>query len=47
MMFIETMLVGKDTIQRALPDSYIESVDDGLNTLFIHEDFYKGPLRIN
>ena len=47
MMFIETMLVGKDNIQRALPDSYIESADDGLNTLFIHEDFYKGPLRIN
>lgn len=44
-MFIETMITGKENVTDALPDEYIEAISDGLNTLYVHEDFYK-PLRI-
>ena len=46
LMFIETYHTGKDPVTHALPDEYIEAVTDGLNTLYIHEDFYKGPVRL-
>jgi hypothetical protein len=44
-MFIETMIIGREVVTNALPDEYIESITDGLNTLYVHEDFYK-PFRI-
>ena len=43
-MFIETMHTGRDAITNVLPIEYIEAVTDGLNTLYVHEDFYKGPI---
>ena len=44
-MFIETMIIGREVVTNALPNEYIESITDGLNTLYVHEDFYK-PFRI-
>lgn len=44
-MFIETMITGKDNVTNVLPDDYIEVMSDGLNTLYVHENFYK-PLNI-
>jgi len=44
LMFIETMHTGREAITNVLPDEYIEAVTDGLNTLYVHEDFYKGPI---
>jgi hypothetical protein len=39
LMFIETMITGKECIKEALPDFYIEKLGDGLNTLFIDKEF--------
>ncbi len=46
-ILVETMIVGKDNVSNALPNFYIEAVNDGLNTLYVHENFYKSPLLIN
>ena len=46
-MFIETMITGKENVTDALPDEYIEAISDGLNTLYVHEDFYKPSKDLN
>ena len=38
LMFIETMITGKEGIKAALPDFYVEKMSDGLNTLFIDKE---------
>lgn len=43
MMFIETDKISVNSIMDIIPDDYIVLCSDGLNTMFILEDFYKGP----
>ena len=43
MMFIETDKISVNSIMDIIPDDYIVLCSDGMNTMFILEDFYKGP----
>lgn len=45
MMFIEIGMTTLDPIQELIPEDYIIIGNDGLNVLFVHKEFYKGPIN--
>lgn len=45
LIFIEVDKCPITKVQELLPEDYIVSGNDGLNALFVHKDFYQGPIQ--